>query len=185
MSGNLFDITGIKYPEYWNACKMFGVRKVRDWTFPHLVGNNSGIWPGDVDGTTSTYQMERKGHFCFFEFKTENTEFGKHGQMQSLVKLIKQLSHRSVLFVIEHRHVDVVHLDADVTKFWIVSGYKFNIIQTPALMPDLLEEAIGAWAEHADERPNCFMSELYKLCGVLPISWGTPHPWSSYCLPKE
>lgn len=81
------------------------------------------ITPTDID-----YLVECKNKFAFFEMKTIGAEM-PFGQQLMFKNLLRALPGQSMLFVVEHTQLNVVHVPVDVIKFHCRMANKEGLIR--------------------------------------------------------
>ena len=133
-------------------------------TLQAVMPNN--ITPSDID---SRYFVERRGHFLWFEFKTDGTEVPT-GQRRAYEALLYRGRPTDALIIARHDPLTKVNVHSDLVAFTVTRWDQVPkaLATTKDIAGDRLPGCISEWFAHAEERPNSFITTFRQHAGIYP-----------------
>ena len=168
----------ISNTEYATLSRMYTFAALRDV----LPGR---ITPTDVDNSPGTYLIENKGHFLWFEFKTEGAAIPR-GQAIALERLVTRGAPSDTLLVAYHPVIKTVNVPPDIRGLEVWKWDRPIEQQRGQAIPGRLYKSgirdggelrhwVDHWFKHIHRTPNSFVTNFRKANGSYPgdVQWST------------
>lgn len=156
--------------DYARLVSVYQFGKISGWFRDPNGVVNPRVTPTDID---SRYLIDRRGNFLWFEFKTGKCEVRHDGQMRAFKELLYRNKLKDVLVVASHPPLRDIEVPQHISEFRLVKWDQPYTNEPPqffwsqAMRGEVhLQKWIQEWELHAYEKPNSFVVNFRRACGI-------------------